>query len=845
MSMGGVRTLGWAQSWRIARRDLHAGFRGLRLLFVCLFLGVGTLAAIGSLTASITGELASRGRVLLGGDIEVAMMQREASAAEMDELRALGAVSATVRMRAMAQHVAGGVDDGPAAVLTELKGVDGAYPLYGTLTLREGRYAPLPADRILIGVALGERLQVGVGDRLRYGGADFTIAGVIADEPDRVSEGFTLGPVAIVSMDGMRRTGLIQPGSLFESKYRVRLSPGTDAAALHERLETTHRDAGWDVTDHERAAPGANRFFERMGQFLSLIGLAALVIAGIGVSNGVASYLAQKRAGIATLKVLGATSRDIERIYLLQVAAVAAVAIACGLVVGALLPPAIVWLAGSLLPVQPGLVVHPRPLAISAAYGLLIALIFTLPPLARARTQPAAAIFRALVDNRRRIDARSTAIVAGAGAALVALAILSAREPVFSAAVLGAVAAVLALLLTLGWAVGRIARRVPRPRRPLLRLALANLYRPGAQTSALVVALGLALTLFVTLAGIQTSLSAEIERTVPQKAPNLFVLDIPSTAAAQFRSTVERAAPDAQINLVPALRGTIIAYGGQRVADLKERPEGAWFLRGERGVTYSAALPQGSDLVAGQWWPQDYDGPPLLSLDENAARVLKVGVGDTMVVSVLGREIEARIASLRKVNWDTMGFNYVMVFSPNTLAAAPHSLTATLTMAPARDAPVTRALLAAFPGASVIAVSEVIGQIGAILDQMAGAIVAAASIAILAGIAVLVGAIAASRQARSYDSVILKTLGATRAQVLGTQALEYGLLALVLASVSLLLGAGAAWVVIVQVFEFGWAPDWGLVLATLVGGALVTLGIGLAGSIPLMSVRPARALREL
>lgn len=840
-----MTTLGWAQSWRIARRDLNAGFRGLRLLFVCLFLGVGTLAAIGSLTASITGELAARGRVLLGGDIEVGMMQREASVSERAELRGLGRVSETVRMRAMAQRSGGAVSDGPAAVLTELKGVDDAYPLYGTLTLRAGVYAPLAADRILIGNALAERLQVRPGDRLRYGTADFVITGIMADEPDRVSEGFTLGPVAIVSMDGLRRSGLIQPGSLFESKYRVRLPAGTDAAVVRDTLERRHRSDGWDMKDHERAAPGANRFFERMGQFLSLIGLAALVIAGIGVSNGVSSYLAQKRGGIATLKVLGATSSDIERIYLLQVAAVAAVAILAGLIVGALLPPGIVALAGDILPVQPGFQLHPLPLATSAAYGLLIALIFTLPPLARARTQPAAAIFRSLVDPRRRIDWRSTRIVALAGVALIAVALLTAREPIFSAAVLGAVVGVLLLLLGLGWGVSRLARRIPRPRRPLLRLALANLYRPGAQTSALVVALGLALTLFVTLAGIQTSLSTEIERTVPKKAPNLFVLDVPSTQEARFKAAIGREAPGAQLNIVPALRGTIVAYAGQRVADMAERPEGAWFLRGERGVTYSATLPQGSDLVAGKWWAADYAGPPLLSLDAEAARILNLTVGDTMTVSVLGREIEAKIASLRKVNWDTMGFNYVLVFSPNTLKAAPHSLTATITMPPARDGAVTRALLAAFPGASVIAVSEVIGQIGGILEQMSSAIVAAASIAILAGIAVLVGAIAASRQARGYDSVILKTLGATRWQVLGTQALEYGLLAAILASVSLVLGGGAAWYVIVQVFEFGWAPDWGVVLATLGGGALITLGIGLAGSIPLMSVRPSQALRQL
>lgn len=842
----GLTTLTWSRSWRIARRDLHAGFRGLRLLFVCLFLGVATLAAIGSLTAAITDELAARGQLLLGGDIEVAMTQREASPGEKQALRRLGAVSETIRMRAMAQPVGTG---NAGAVLTELKGVDSLYPLYGTLALEQGVYAaPLPPDGILIGQALADRLSVRPGQRLRYGSATFTIAAIIADEPDRVGEGFTLGPVALASMDGLRRTGLIQPGSLFESKYRIRLAGGDDAQAIRKRLEKDHPSAGWEYKDRDNAAPGANRFFERMGQFLSLIGLTALVVAGIGVSNGVSSYLALKRGGIATFKVLGATSADIQRIYLLQVGAVAALGIGFGLVAGALLTPAIVAVAGAMLPVRPGFALHPLPLATSAIYGMLIALIFTLPPLARARTQPAAALFRAHLDSTggwRSLDRRSTIAVALAAIALVALALATAREPLFSAAVLGAVAAVLLLLLLLGWTVSRLARRVPRPRRPLWRLAIANLYRPGAQTSALVVALGLALTLFVTLAGIQTSLQAEISRTVPKTAPNLFVLDIPSAQQQRFRAIVGETARDPKLNIIPALRGTITAYGGQRVADLKQLPEGAWFLRGERGVTYSATLPQGSDLLAGRWWPSDYTGPPLVSLDAEAAKVMGIGVGDTLTVSVLGREIEARIASLRKVNWDTMGFNYILVFSPSSLASAPHSLAATITMPPDRDTAVTRALLAAFPGVSVIAVGEVVDQIGGLLEQMSSAIIAAASVAILAGIAVLIGAIAASRQARSYDSVILKTLGATRLQILGTQALEYGLLATILALVSLALGSVAAWYVIVQVFDFGWAPDWAVVLGTLAGGALLTLGIGLAGSIPLMSVRPARALRAL
>ncbi|MEZ5654860.1 MAG: FtsX-like permease family protein [Sphingobium sp.] len=839
--------LDWRSSWRIARRDLHVRLIGLRLLFVCLFLGVAMLAAVGSLTSAITTEISERGQVILGGDIQIEMTQREASEADKRMFATLGGVSETIRMRAMARRIGHTGADGPDAVLTELKGVDKAYPLFGTLLLEKERYsAPLASDAILIDKALSERLSIGQGDRLRYGEADFIVSDIIADEPDRVGEGFTLGPVAIVSMEGLRRTGLIQPGSLFESKYRIRLPAGTDAVALHERLERDYAASGWDIDDRENAAPGTSRFLGRMGQFLSLIGLTALAVAGIGVNNGVTSYLSLRRKSIATLKILGAASSDIARIYLLQIGTVSAIAITLGVMVGALTVPLILAVAGDVLPVQPGFHVHPLPLVTSMIFGVLIALIFAVPPLAKARHVSGAALLRANVDPAGQAwDGRSRWIVGASALSLIALVLAGARDVVFSLWVIGAILAVLFLLALLGLAAGRIARAVPRPRRPFLRLAFTNLYRPGAQTTALVIALGLALTLFVTLAGIQTSLDSEIENTVPAKAPDLFVLDIPSGDSARLSAIVKGVASDAELNIVPALRGTVVAYGGQRVSDRENVPDDAFLLRGERGVTYSATLPEGSELVKGEWWPSDYAGPPLVSLDAEQAAVLDLDVGDTLTVSVLGREIEARIASLRQINWDTMGFNYVMVFSPSGLSSAPHSLTATVTLSGDQKGAVTRSLLASFPSASVIDTGDVLGQVRDLLDQMSSAIVAAASITILAGVAVLIGAIAASRQTRSYDGVILKTLGATRWQILGTQALEYGLIAAVLSLVSLGLGMTAAWFVIVHVFEFGWAPDWSVVLATLLGGAAITLGIGLIGSLPLMALRPVEALRKL
>ncbi|MEN2785299.1 ABC transporter permease [Sphingomonas qilianensis] len=840
----------WRMAWRLARRELDLKFRGLRLLLACLFLGVGALAAIGSLTQAIERELAARGALILGGDVEFAVSQRSAAADERAAMAALGTVSETASMQATA---VGGSAAEPLIVPIELKAVDARYPLYGQLTLQlasqnrtfSGNGRINNAGTVWIAPALAERLALKPGGRFKIGSAGFTIGGIIDNEPDRLGEGFTLGPVAIVTTEGLARTGLIQPGSMYTAKYRVKLTNAAAPRASMARFMERFPTGGWVAKASDRAAPSAARFVDRMGQFLMLVALSALVIAGIGVGNGVTSYLASRRGSIAALKVLGATSGTIARIYILQIGAVALLGILAGLLAGVVAVPAIVALAGDVLPVAPRFAIEWLPLALAAAYGLLIAFAFTAPPLVAAGTIPAAGLLRGVFDQRRAPWRRTVPWMGGAGLAVVALALLTAEQPGLTAGFLAAVAATLLLLAGFGWLVRRGAAALPRARRPLLRLAVAALHRPGARTGTLVVALGLGLTLFVLLAAIRTSIEANIDRTVPQRAPALFALDVPPDREAEFRRVITQAAPQAAIATVPALRGTITGYGTTRVAELKTVPEGAWALRGERGITYSATLPEASELTAGRWWPKDYAGPPLVSLDERLGTALDLKLGDPISYSLLGVERTARIASFRRINWDTLGFNYVMVFSPNAISDAPHNLAATIDLPPGAEGKVMRALLKPFPSVSVIEVRGVIGQVRDIVSQMAAAITAATSVAVFAGIAVLIGAIAAAREARTYDSVILRTLGATRAQVLASQALEYAFLSAALAVLALALGLGGAWYVVVELFEFEWLPDYGAVAATLAIGVASVMTLGLLGAWPILSVRPARALRQL
>ena len=825
-------------SLRLALRDLRGGLAGLRLLAICLFLGVLALAGVGSLSAAIVASLAERGQEILGGDVQLTVSQREASAAELAAFGREGRISHITRMRAMASR-----RDGAESVLVELKGVDPAWPLYGSF-----RATPSARPRgaeVAVAPELAERLGVRVGDRIRIGAAELRVSALIAGEPDRVGQGFTLGSTALVDRSGLAATALVQPGSLYTSAYRLKLPPGADPKAVAERLRKGFGAAGFQVQDRTDGAPGTRRFIERLGQFLTLVGLTALIVAGIGVGNGVASYLDGKRSSIATLKLLGATSRTLFLSYLFQVGLVAVAATLAGLAAGALVPAAVVALAGDALPVPPRLALYGQPLLASAAYGLLIAAVFALVPIARARTVPAATLFRGDLEPSRRPGWAVVAIVLAAAAAIAGLAVGTAREPGFAAGFIGSALGLVLLLTLLGGLIRWAASRLPRPAHPVFRIALANLHRPGAQTGRLVVALGLGLTLFTTLAVIESNLAGQIRTTIPAKAPSFFMLDIPIEEIGRFRALAGRAAPQSELVTIPSLRGSVVAVKGRRVADMAEIPPEAWFLRGDRGLTYSATLPDGSRIAAGRWWPADYSGPPLISLDVEAARAVGLAVGDSITVSILGREIEARIASLREINWDTMGFNFVIVFAPGTLESAPHSFMATISMPEAQERPFARAVSGAFPSVSAIRVKEVVETVSGMLSQLAVAVRAAASVAILAGIAVLVGALAASRRARTYDSVILKMLGATRPRILAAQAAEFAALALVVSLVALGLGALAGWWVVVKIFELDWAPDWGTVAATLALGATVTLALGLLGSLPALAARPARALRTL
>lgn len=835
-----------ATAWAIARRDLNARFRGLRLLLVCIFLGTAALAAIGTLTSAIERELESSGQTLLGGDLEVEVWQRTLRPEEVKALSAYGTISSGYRMQAMASTP-------DAAAPVELKAVDAKWPMFGTLTLEDGRSVSAPSGKdAWIAQSALERLGIRVGDSFKVGTVTLRAAGVIKDEPDRLSEGFQLGPTVIVAEAVPAEAGLIAPGALYQSKHRIAFSnPSRNPEEVEEALTKQFPTAGFDIRTRDRASPGADRFVRQMSDFLTLVGLAALVIAGIGIAGGVSSYLDQRRSSIATLKVLGATSNDIVRIYAMQIGVAALVGSLAGLAAGVAITPLLAGALQGLLPVESGFIIAPAPLALAAGYGLLVAFAFAAAPLLRARTFPAMALMRSGIVPLAR-DKRAL-LATGLGlAAICALALLTTAQPMLSGGFLLGAGGALALLAGLGWGIQRLARRLPRPANPLLRSAIANIHRPGAPTGALVTALGFGLAAFVLLAAVQSAIDGNIAQRVPREAPDYFVLDVPPAKEARFTELIRTEFPQAKVRTVPTMRGAVLAYGPRdkmvRVADLKEIPEGAWALRGERGLTYADALPEGNRITDGTWWKAG-EPEPQVSVDARFAEAVGLKPGDYLTIGILGVERTARIANIREIDWESMGFNFALVFSASAIADAPHNLSATIDLPEGADSAakgrLLRALVKELPSSSVIEVGGILVEARRLLEQVSLATLAAAAVTVLAGLAVLMGAIAAARAARTYDTVMLRVLGASRRQILLLQLAEYGLLAAVLALVALALGGGLAWVVITQLFEFDWLPDWGEVLGVLALGVALVLGFALAGSLPLLGAKPARALREL
>ncbi|THD48598.1 MAG: FtsX-like permease family protein [Bradyrhizobium sp.] len=841
--------------FRFALRDLRGGMAGLRIVVLCVALGVTAIVGVNSLARSLEAGLARDGRTILGGDVSFSLMSREPTQEEHAFLAGQGALSTVATFRAMART------SGGEATLVEAKAVEETWPNLGAAVFDPAmtQAALFARDGDAFGAAvepaLIDRLGLKLGDRLDIGFAHFILRARLVSEPDRLATGVGFGPRVLMSQEALRATGLVQPGALIRWTTRVLLGGGAppDEAAVDALVETAKAafpQAGWEARTRANVSPDFARDLDRFGQFLTLVGLVALIVGGVGVANAAQGFVERKQATLAILKALGASGGGAVALAMTEFMIVALIGVTIGLALGALAPFAINALFADALPLPLAPAIFPRELALGAAYGVLTALAFSIGPLGRAHDAPVAQLFRALVEpSRAPTRWRYRLAAALAALALGALAVIAGPQRGVALVVVVAVAIALVALRLVAALAMMLAKRAPRPSSVVWRLALANLHRPGALTPSVVISLGLGLAALVALTLVDFNLRAQLHRGEPGATPNFYFLDVRSSEIDAFRHFLSETAPGAKIVEAPMMRGRIVRIGDTPAAHVKAKESAAWALEGDRGVTFAAAPPEGSKLVAGEWWSADYSGPPLVSVEAGVADGLGVKLGDFVTLNVLGRDVTARVANLRRVDWRSFAINFVFVFSPNTFSGAPYSGLFTAALPPAAGEASEAALMKAtardFPGVVAIPVREALATIEALTAKLALAIRSASGVALASAVLVLAGALAASRRARIADVVVLKILGATRMRLIASFLAEYVLLGAFAAVFGAAAGALAAYVIVADImgFDFTFAPQ--PAVAAIAAGLTLTVALGMIGAWRILGRKPAAFLREL
>jgi putative ABC transport system permease protein len=842
---GRGRTTPLPLSFRLALRELRGGLSGFYIFVACIALGAAALAAIGTLSSAIQNGIAREGQVLLGGDIEASLVHRQASEAERRILQSAGPVSEVATLRSMAR-----LPDGSSQALILLKAVDGTYPLYGAVTLEDGANLKeaLRPGGAAVERALLEQLGLKQGSTFKLGEATLEITAVIVSEPDRLSAGPSLGPRVMVSLETLQKTGLAQPGSLIDWRYRIKQPGEVEMADFKDKIARELPTSGFQVRDKTDPSPGISRAIDRLADFLTLVGLTALLAGGIGVANAVSAFIERRRKVIAIYKALGAPRDLITRSFLIQVMLLAAIGVVIGLAIGAALPFLFTAAYGPVLPVRLDIGIYPGSLALAAAYGLLTALIFVLWPLGRASQIRAGELLREEVSGRKGWPPRLF-IAASLGCALllVATAVIFAQDKKIAAITLAAVVATLLLFGALGQGFRLLARRLPRPRSPELKLALANIAGPGGLTSTVTISLGTGLTLLTAIALTNASLTEELRSEIPDRAPSHFFVGIPKTSYDAFSALIAQTAPGTQLEAAPMLRGKIVSLAGVPAAQIKAPPNAEWVLNGDRGLTFSEETPKDSRVLEGEWWPKDYQGEPLVSFEAELGHALGLKLGDMVTVNVLGRNVTAKLANFRTVRWNSFGINFVMIFSPNTLAAAPYNMLATLSWSAPHDAKaeadVVRAVTGAYPTVTSVRVKDALETFNSLMGKVFAAVRVAGGLTLFSGVLVLAGALATARARRIYEAVILKTLGATRWRIVAAHLAEHIALGLATAVVASAAGALVSYVILTELMEVGFHPSAAALLQASLLATIFMVAFGSFGTLRVLAAKASPYLR--
>ena len=829
-------------AWTIARRELRGAFRPLALVLACLALGVGTIATVGVSAESVRETIRRDARALLGGDLELESANRPVPEAELAALLPPEArTSSTVRTTTLVTGPTG------RRLAVSIKAVDEAWPLVGAVALDP----PLPVaealadDGAVVEEGILARTGTRLGDRLQLGQTSVRVTAVLVREPDRLGGFAGFGPRLITSRATLEASGVLRPGALLRFEHRAVLPEGSPPDLL-ARLRAAEVDAGWRLRTAAEVEPRLARFSDRLASYLTLAGLAALLVGGLGVALAVSGYLAGRRQTIAVLKAVGATAAEVDLAYALLLGLVASAGIAAGLLVGQLLPFALAGLLAGVLPIAVEAGLHLRPLGLAALTGLLTAALFAGWPLARARDVSAASLLRAEIAPVRRLPRRGgLAALLLLAATLGGLVVASVDRPILGLLFVGGALLTMTALALVGRLLLALVPRGLGARGPLaLRLAARNLSRPASGALPTLVGLGAGLGALVTIGLLQANLVRELSLRLAERAPSHVVIDIQPDQWAPFEQLVAETPGARLLQAAPTLRARIVRIKDVPVEQAPIAEQVRWTVDRDRGLTWQASPPPGTELVAGRWWAPDYAGPPLVSVEAEVARGYDVGVGDRLAFNVLGRVIEAQIANIRReVDWASGRLDFVFVLSPGVVDRAPHVRIAALEIGRAEAAGFLDRLAAALPNATPIEIGSLVREVAATLERIATAIRMVAGVTLVTGLLVLAAALLAARRRQLQQTVLLKILGAPRLQILRVLLAEHLLLALLAGLAGALVGGAAAWAIVRLVLDLPWVLPLASPAAVVALATILTLAVSASSVWWLLGRSAAGALR--
>lgn len=830
------------------------GSRGRLVFFIaCLAVGVAAVVAVAGLSDSLDQGVRREARPLLGADLAVRGSrplppELDHAVASLDEVQRTD-VRETVTV---ASAPARNGRPGPSQ-LVELKVVEGVFPFYGTLELEPRRplHELLTPETAVVASELLARLRLRVGDTLRIGGEPFRIAGVVLSEPDRVSVSLTLGPRVFLSEEGFERTPLDDRGSRIEYRALLKLPEATSEEELRrtaEVLQSALPDAEpYRVETWRQAQPALRRNIERVERFLGLVALLSLFVGGIGVAQSVRSWLAGRLDAIAVLKCLGMRPREIFPLYLGKTVLLGLAGSLVGLVSGAAVQLALPSLFPDLIPrelIQPW---QPGALLRGLVLGVGVALLFSLPPLSAVLRVPPARVLRRDAEPlpRHRWVAASTLVTLALG--IWIMASLQADSWDLGARFSGGVALVTVALAGAALLVSRGARRLPRESaHPWLRHGLAALARPGAATGGAIVALGLGVLVVLAMSLVERRLSGQLAAEFPEDAPSAFLVDIQPNQWPGVEALLRRGQAE-DIRSVPVIMARLVEIDGvtseELVQQSGQRSGGRrWALTREQRLTYMGQLPADNVVVEGSLW-SDPDRAEV-SVEAEYARDIGVGVGSTLRFDIQGVPVELAVTSLRTVDWQTFGINFFLVVEPGVLDNAPQQRLAAARLPRGAEQRFQDALAAEYPNVTVLRIREILEKILTVLGRISLGIRFLGGFTVVAGIAILAGAISAGSVRRGREVALLKTLGMTRREVAATFAVEYALIGLVAGVIGAVGGTVLAWGVLTRGFEIPWKLDPASIAVAVVASVLLTILAGLAASVRALERRPIEVLRS-